>query len=60
MSGDKTVETLRVDLGERSYDILIGDGLIDRTLPRPLRKGDVKFTALGYRQIALRSCHRPR
>jgi 3-dehydroquinate synthase len=30
MSGDKTVETLRVDLGERSYDILIGDGLIER------------------------------
>ena len=34
------------------------NGLIDSTLPRPLRKGDVKFTALGYRQIALRSCHR--
>src|ERR1700704_6535921 len=34
-------------------------GLMDSTPPRPLRKGDVKFTALGYRQIGLRSRHRP-
>src|SRR5258708_2837326 len=32
-------------------------GLMESTPARPLRKGDVKFTALGYPQIGLRSQH---
>ena len=39
MSDTGPVETLRVDLAERSYDILVGPGLISRAGGpcRPLR-----------------------